>query len=104
MDIVTYALLNGKIKKILDAEGIEGKSAYQIAVDAGFEGTEEEWLASLQGEDGVSPHIGDNGNWFIGEEDTGISASGTGSTDLEGYYNEDNLIALSDEDIANICQ
>jgi len=29
-----------------------------------------------KGEDGVTPHIGENGNWFIGEEDTGISASG----------------------------
>lgn len=30
------------------------KSAYQIAVQQGFEGTEEEWLASLKGEQGVS--------------------------------------------------
>ncbi len=29
-------------------------------------------------EDGITPHIGDNGNWFIGEEDTGVSASGGG--------------------------
>lgn len=27
--------------------GPRGKSAYEIAVDHGFEGTEEEWLASL---------------------------------------------------------
>lgn len=30
-----------------------GKSAYQIAVDNGFEGTEQEWLNSLKGEDGA---------------------------------------------------
>ena len=30
-----------------------GKSAYEIAVDAGFTGTETEWLESLKGEDGV---------------------------------------------------
>lgn len=29
-----------------------GKSAYDVAVDNGFEGTEEEWLASLIGTDG----------------------------------------------------
>lgn len=29
-----------------------GKSAYQIAVDNGFSGTETEWLASLRGADG----------------------------------------------------
>ena len=32
--------------------GIEGKSAYQIALDNGFEGTKAEWLASLKGEPG----------------------------------------------------
>ena len=32
--------------------GIEGKSAYQIAVEKGFIGTETEWLASLKGEIG----------------------------------------------------
>lgn len=34
--------------------GIAGKSAYEIAVDHGFEGSEEEWLASLKGEKGDS--------------------------------------------------
>lgn len=33
-------------------DGRDGKSAYQLAVDGGFEGTEEEWLASLKGADG----------------------------------------------------
>jgi hypothetical protein len=32
--------------------GQDGKSAYQIAVDDGFVGTEEEWLESLKGQDG----------------------------------------------------
>ncbi|PRR94640.1 hypothetical protein C6W23_04805 [Bacillus atrophaeus] len=31
---------------------VTGKSAYDIAVDKGFSGTEEEWLASLKGEKG----------------------------------------------------
>lgn len=34
--------------------GKDGKSAYQIAQDHGFKGTEEEWLASLKGKDGTS--------------------------------------------------
>ena len=33
-------------------EKINGYSAYQVAVINGFEGTEEEWLASLKGETG----------------------------------------------------
>ncbi len=35
--------------------GEDGKSAYQIAVDNGFVGTEEAWLSSLIGQDGFSP-------------------------------------------------
>ena len=34
------------------AIGIQGRSAYEIAVANGFEGTEAEWLASLKGEKG----------------------------------------------------
>ena len=33
--------------------GKDGKSAYEIALQYGFEGTEEEWLASLKGADGT---------------------------------------------------
>ena len=36
--------------------GVAGRSAYQLAVDAGFEGTLEEWLASLKGEPGKDGH------------------------------------------------
>lgn len=32
--------------------GADGKSAYEIALDNGFKGTEKEWLASLKGADG----------------------------------------------------
>jgi hypothetical protein len=40
------------IKCIKNAEkGLDGKSAYEIAVEHGFVGTEEEWLASLHGKD-----------------------------------------------------
>lgn len=30
-------------------QGIDGKSAYQVALEQGFSGTEQEWLSSLQG-------------------------------------------------------
>ena len=36
-----------------DVPAFQGKSAYQIAVDCGFGGTEEEWLDSLAGADYV---------------------------------------------------
>lgn len=60
-------------------ESLKGDSAYEIAVSHGFAGTENEWLASLvgaAGRDGVSPTIGSNGNWHIGDVDTGVAATG----------------------------
>lgn len=41
--------------------GRDGKSAYEIAVENGFVGTEVEWLASLQGEPGRDGSIGPQG-------------------------------------------
>ena len=58
---------------------------YLLAVAAGYEGTYEEWLESVRGEDGITPHIGENGNWFIGAIDTGVKAEGKdGATWLHG--------------------
>ena len=44
------------------APGKDGKSAYQIAVDNGFSGTEAEWLLSLKGETGAQGEIGPKGD------------------------------------------
>ena len=84
--------------------GENGLSAYELAVQQGFQGTKEMWLESLKGADGLNgkpgsdgkpgadgeagkpgsdgkpgadgktPYIGDNGNWWIGDEDTGVLA------------------------------
>lgn len=32
--------------------------------------------AGKDGEDGLTPHIGENGNWWVGDTDTGVSAKG----------------------------
>lgn len=54
--------------------GKDGKSAYEVAVKNGFNGTETEWLTSLKGEQGER---GENGN----------SGVYVGSGDMpEGYY------------------
>lgn len=42
-------------------DGVNGSSAYQIAVDHGFEGTEAEWLASLKGDTGATGATGETG-------------------------------------------
>lgn len=50
-----YAVLGG-------GAGEPGKSAYEIAVEHGFEGSEEEWLASLKGDTGPQGPKGDTGD------------------------------------------
>ena len=45
-------ILRGKISKL---DTLRGYSAYDIALINGFEGTEEEWLASLKGPKGYTP-------------------------------------------------
>ena len=42
-------------------QGAEGKSAYQIAVENGFSGSEEDWLLSLKGEAGKTGATGASG-------------------------------------------
>lgn len=45
---------------------------------------------NVEGNDGITPHIGDNGNWWIGDEDTGVKAEGekgeTGPQGEPGVY------------------
>lgn len=35
------------------------------------------YKGTLKGTDGTTPHIGTNGNWYIGSTDTGVKAAGT---------------------------
>ena len=68
------------ISELNESGELSGKSAYDIAVSQGFEGSEEEWIESLRGvagdngADGSTPYIGENGNWWIGDTDTGVSS------------------------------
>ena len=63
--------------------GTNGESAYEIAIRRGvFDGSEGEWLESLNGTDGrngvdgLTPYIGSDGNWIIGDDNTGVKAKG----------------------------
>lgn len=49
--------LSDALEEAKESGLFNGKSAYEVAVDNGFEGTEEEWLESLKGK-GISPALG----------------------------------------------
>ena len=53
------------ISDLSGAQGIQGLSAYQVAVQHGFEGTEDEWLISLKGEKGETGPKGEQGEQGI---------------------------------------
>ena len=74
--------------------GHDGKSAYEIAVENGFEGTEVEWLMSLQGEPGQDGSVGPQGpagdtpikgvDYFT-QQDIAAIAAQVPTADLSGY-------------------
>ena len=60
---------------------------YQKAVEIGYEGTIEEFLELVKGQDGEdgldgeTPYIGADGNWWIGGVNTGVKAKGEDGID-----------------------
>lgn len=92
-------------------EGVPGKSAYEIAVDNGFVGTETQWLASLVGPAGSNGTNGTNGtngapglsayqiavnNGFVGTE-TQWLASLVGTDGIDGSDGESVTVTLVEE-------
>ena len=71
-------------------DGIDGKSAYELALDSGFEGTEQEWLDSLQGysgTDGKSAYEVAVDGGFVGDEAAWLaSLNGTDGIDGKTAY------------------
>lgn len=47
------------------SKGKDGKSAYEIAVEHGYQGTEEQWLDSLKGDKGNKGDKGDPGQDYV---------------------------------------
>lgn len=83
MDITSLLISRKYVDDSLAGAGaIKGKSAFEVAQANGFTGSEKDWLISLNG---TTPHIGENGHWFIGDTDTGVVASPS----LAGYATED---------------
>lgn len=62
---------------------------WQVSYDNGATwvslGVKATGAAGKDGEDGLTPHIGENGNWWVGNTDTGVSAKGDkGDTGAKG--------------------
>jgi hypothetical protein len=86
------------ISDLSGAQGIQGLSAYQVAVQHGFEGTEAEWLISLKGEKGETGPKGDKGD--TGEKgDTGDTGEkgDTGERGPQGLQGERGLQGIQGE-------
>ena len=101
--------------------GTAGKSAYEIAVDNGFVGTETEWLESLKGKQGATftPYVSSSGelSWTNdGDKKNPATVNIKGSkgdrgdsgvtTPINGFFtmyvDEDgNLWVLSEDDLTN---
>ena len=90
-------------------DGANGKSAYEIAVENGFRGTESEWIASLKGQDAPSnvPTIGENGNWWVNGKDTGVKAEGSeiiNNTLKDPSLEGKKIVCLGDDTFAKLTE
>lgn len=73
---------------IEDAEGVPGKSAYDIAKEHGFDGTEEEWLSYITANtEQITTIKGDAFRFFVGTQE-----------EYEAIENKENLFAIISDD------
>ena len=94
--------IDKKIASLHDGkDGVDGKSAYEIAVDNGYPGTERAWLASLKGDKGDTGEpgaVGEKGE--PGEKgDTG-AAGKDGRDGTDGAAGRDGVNGASSYEIA----
>lgn len=80
--VVSLAVAKPIINKIQGEQGQPGASAYQVAVDNGFNGSEEEWIASLKGDTGKQGQQGLQG--LTGSDGKDGKTGATGATGAAG--------------------
>ena len=84
------------------SKGKDGKSAYEIAVEHGYQGTEEQWLDSLKGADGKSAYEIAVEHGYVGTEEQWL-ASLKGIKGDKGAPGQDYVLTAQDKsDIADI--
>lgn len=67
--------IRGVDGKTVELQVVNGKICWRYANTTSW--IELITIEELVGSNGVTPHIGQNGNWFIGAEDTGVKAEGS---------------------------
>lgn len=67
---------DGVIITVIDSDGTNSITLYDGK--DGIDGKD-----GVNGIDGVTPHIGDNGNWYIGDVDTGKPSKGESGDDID---------------------
>ncbi len=72
-----------------------GEGAVGPAGPAGPQGPQGETGAA--GADGLTPYIGENGNWWIGDTDTGVNAGGSSDVPIEVELIAERLVSTKDE-------
>lgn len=82
--LIQVKTLSAKVASPNKYVGPPGKSAYEVAVDNGFEGTEQEWLASLIGPEGKEGPVGPIGD--TGEKGDKGDQGEKGDTGDSGVY------------------
>lgn len=97
-DFVDLLLGNTTGDSVIESEDgtyipVPGKSAYEVAVDHGYVGTEEEWLSAMEG---TRLEISGDGYWVLDGVKTDVKAT-AGSGSVEGldhlfYLQEDYFI------------
>lgn len=76
--------------------GADGKSAYELAVENGFDGSEEEWLESLKGETGPQGPQGEPGtDGAKGDKGDPGDKGDTGATGAQGNPGKDGADGVS---------
>ena len=85
--------LKGKQSKIELAYGARGKSAYQVALDNGFEGSESEWLDTLEGAPGINIETSYAVGFYV-DEDGHLICNYVGIEPPKYYIGEDGHLYL----------
>lgn len=89
--------------------GVDGKSAYELAKEAGFTGTQDEWIASLKGEKGDKGRNGDYYYPCVDKESANYKhwikvdgETGAETTQEALWLSDDVVTAVWDEDSETI--